>query len=82
MWLIIGGTDTTSTAHPERCTEFSLDFVDGSIQLEYVPEVSGGDLEVTSFDLIQDTLNQSSELDTRLILESISLDLISSLSEE
>lgn len=82
MWLIIGGTDTTSTGHPERCTEFSLDFVDGSIQLEYVPEVSAGGSEQTSFDLIQDMLNQSSELDIQLILESISLDLICSLPEE
>ena len=82
MWLIIGGTDTTFTAHPERCTEFSLDFVDGSILLERVPEESFGDSELTSSDLTQDMPNRSLELDTQLVIESISPDLICSLPQE
>lgn len=82
MWRIIGGIDTTSTAHPEGCMAFCLEFVDGSILLERVPEESFGDLELTSSDLTQDMLNQSLELDTQLPIESISLDLIFSLSQE
>jgi hypothetical protein len=82
MWRIIGGTDTTSTGHPEGCMAFCLEFVDGSILLERAPEESFGDLEQTSFDLIQDMPNQSLELDTQLAIESISLDLICSLPQE
>lgn len=82
MWRIIGGIDTTSTGHLEGCMALCLEFVDGSILLERVPEESSGDSEPTSFDLIQDMPNQSLELDTQLVIESISLDLICSLPQE
>lgn len=82
MWRIIGGIDTTFTTHPEGCTAFCLEFVDGSILLERVPEESFGDLGQTFSDLTLDMPNQSSELDTQLMLESISLELICSSFQE
>lgn len=82
MWRVITKGDTTSITPLEGSTAYLLEFVDGFILLERVPEESFGDSGPTCFDPIQDMPNQSLELDTQLLIESISLDLICSLPQE
>lgn len=69
MWRIInGGIDTITSIPQAESTVFSLDFADGSIVLERVPEDCFGDLEPEYSAPAQDMLSQSLEPDTQLTL--------------
>jgi hypothetical protein len=72
MWRIGIEGDITSTTPQERFTAYSLEFVDGSIRLERVPEVYSGDSEQGFSAQYQDMPNQSLELDTQSVGTNIS----------
>ncbi len=65
MWRIISGLDSAFSTPQEGSTVYSLEFTDGSILLESVPEVSSGDSEQTSLHQESATQSQCSEFGTQ-----------------
>jgi hypothetical protein len=69
MWKITSGIDSIFTIPQDESTVFFLEFTDGCIQLEQVPEVSSGDVAHQYSDPTPDMPNQYSDVGMQLELE-------------